>query len=424
LDSAGEFFIDKTTNTVYFYVPLAGYSDAQKIASLNAGSFLTALDADLVETYDATDVLFERITFQNGRRGGAAVRFGARVEFKGCTFRRFNTLAAFVGSGVDHRFLSCDFYDLDESAINIIAGDRATLTPARHEVVNCWFRDFAKECMSYRPAIDLWGVGNRVASCRIEDGPHIGFVFHGNDHVIEYTDLVRLCKETNDSGAVLIARDFTFRGNKVYYNRFSDIRSYQIGTHSNFAVGVFLDDLSSGTEVSMNLFYDVQIGIILGGGRDNKIDNNFFFDTPKPFQMDARGTSWAWNFWEEWGVDEMLAAVPYQSSLWRTRYPQLYDIVHDDPETPKRNDLTRSVQVGNTNWMTLYDGLVAVTNKRREYSIYSYFNSVTVGDPGFLDMENGNYEFGPMSRLAWMKVKPIYPEQIGLFTDTYRTWLP
>ncbi len=424
VNAPGEFFIDRTTNTVYFYVPLAGFTDAQKIASMNAGSFLTALDTDLVETYDASDVLFEKITFQNGRRGAVAVRYGARVEFKGCTFRRFNTLAAFVGSGVDHQFLSCDFYDLDESALKIVAGDRATLTPAGHRVVNCWFRDYAKECMSYRSGVDLWGVGHRVTSCRIEEAPHSGLVFHGNDHVVEYTDFKRLCLETIDAGAVYIGRDFTFQGNKVLYNRFEDIKSYQLGTHSNFAVGVFLDDMSSGTEVAMNLFYDVQIGVIVGGGRDNKLENNYFFDMTKAVQFDARGTSWASNFWTEWDVPSMLAAVPYRSQLWRTRYPNLYNIVNDDPQLPKRNDLARSVFVGGTDWLTFHDGLVPVTNKRKSYSVYSYFNSVTLGDPGFADMENGNFQFGLMSQLAWKKIKTIYPDQIGMYTDQYRTWLP
>ncbi len=424
VDAPGEFFVDRSTSTVYFYVPLAGYSDAQKIASLNSGSFLTALDANLVEVYDASDIVFENITFQNGRQGGIDIKYGTRVEVKGCTFRRFNTLAAFVGSGYDNMFLSCDFYDLDEGALQIMAGDRATLTPARHQVVNCWFHDFGNECMSYRPGVDLWGVGNRVASCRIEDGPHTGFVFHGNDHVLEYSDFERLCTETIDVGAVLIARDPTFQGNKVLYNRFRDIRSYQIGTHSNFTVGVCLDDMSCGTEVAMNLFYDVQIGILIGGGRDNKVDNNFFFDMTKGIQMDARGTSWASNFWSDWNVPAMLAAVPYRSALWKSRYPMLYSIVSDDPEEPKRNDVTRSVFVGGTDWTTLHDGLRAVTSKRREYNLYAYFNSVTLGDPGFVDMDGGNFEFGRMSNLAWKKIRPIYPEQIGLYLDQYRTSLP
>ena len=424
LDAPYEYFIDRGAATLYFYPPLGGFTDAQKIASLNTGSYLTALDEPLVRTYDARDVVFESITFQNGRRGAVDVRYGGRVEFRGCTFRRFGTLAALVGSGQDHRFLSCDFYDLDEGAVQIIGGDRATLTPVGHQVVNCWFRGYGKECMAYRAAVDLWGVGQRVTNCRIEEAPHVGLVFHGNDHIVENTDFERLCLETIDAGAVYIGRDPTFQGNQVIYNRFRDIRSYQIGTHSNFAVGVFLDDMACGTNVAMNLFYDVQIGVAGGGGRDNKLDNNFFFDTPKAVQFDARGTSWASDFWTAWNVPAMLAAVPYKGTLWRARYPNLARIEYDEPAVPKRNDLTRSVNVGNTDWLTFYDGLQPVTNKRREYSVYSYFNSATIGNPGFTDMQAGNYTFDRMSRLAWAKVKTIYPDQIGLYLDQYRTWLP
>lgn len=424
LDGPGEYFIDKATNIVYFYVPLIGQTDAQKIASLNAGTYITALDDFLVETYDSSDMQFERITFQNGRRGAVYVRWGARVEFKGCTFRRFNTLAALVGSGTDHLFLSCDFYDLDEDGLRIVAGDRPTLTPAGHEIRNCWFRDFAKVCMSYRAGVDLWGVGHRVSNCRIEDAPHSGLVFHGNDHTLEFTEFERLCLETNDSAAVYHPRDFTMQGTRIYYNSFKDIRSYQTGTHSNFAVGVFLDDMASGVDVSMNIFKDVQIGTIIGGGRDNKLTNNFYFDSETSIQADARGTSWASDFWTAWNVPAMLAAVPYQSMLWRSRYPELAKLVNDDPQLPRRNDITRCVSVGATNWMVLQDGMETVTNKRRPYNYYAYFNSATLTNPGFTDIENGNYTFGAMSPLAWMKVKPIYPDQIGMFTDAYRTWLP
>jgi hypothetical protein len=424
VDSPGEYFIDRATNTMYFYVPLVGSTDAQKIAALNAGSYLTALDDYLVETYDSSDVQFENITFQNGRGGAVYVRYGNRVEFRGCTFRRFNTLAAQVGSGVDHLFLSCDFYDLDEAGLRIVAGDRPTLTSAGHQIRNCWFRDFAKVCMSYRAGIDLWGVGHRVSNCRVEEAPHSGLVFHGNDHTVEFSEFERLCLETNDSAAIYHPRDFTMQGSKITYNRIRDVRSYQTGTHSNFAVGVFLDDMASGVEVSMNIFEDVQIGTIVGGGRDNKLVNNFYFNSETSVQVDARGTSWASDFWTAWNVPAMLAAVPYQNSLWRSRYPDLSRLTIDDPELPKRNDVTRCVSVAATNWMVLQDGMQTVTTKRRPYNYYAYFNSVTFGDPGFTDMENGDYTFGAMSPLAWMKIKPIYPDQIGMYIDAYRTWLP
>lgn len=424
LDSPGEYFIDRVGRKIYFYAPLEGYTPAQKIDSLNSGSFLTSLDDNLIETYDARDVTFENITFQNGRRGAVDVRYGARVAFKGCTFRRFGTQAALIGSGTDHKFQSCDFYDLDEGALVIHGGNRTTLTSVGHEVVNCWFRDYAKECMAYRVAIDLWGVGHRVANCRIEDAPHSGLVFHGNNHVVERTDFERLCLETIDASAVYIGRNPTFQGNKVTYNRFRDIRSYQTGTHSNFAVGVFLDDMSHGTDVSMNLFYDVQIGVIIGGGRDNRVFNNYFFDNDKSVQVDARGTAWASGFWNEWNIPAMLAEVPYTGTLWRSQYPFLASYPNDQPNLPKRNDIYQNVSVAAGTWLTLYDGLQSVTRKKDQYSVYENFNSVTLGDPGFRNMAAYDYRFDKMSNLAWMKIKTIYPDQIGLYLDSYRTSLP
>jgi hypothetical protein len=263
-----------------------------------------------------------------------------------------------------------------------------------------------------------------VSNCRIEDAPHTGLVFHGNNNIVEKTDFERLCLETIDASAVYVGRNPTFQGNKVYYNRFRDIKSYQIGTHSNFAVGVFLDDMACGTDISMNLFYDVQIGVIVGGGRDNSVINNYFFDSPKAVQVDARGTSWASGFWADWGIAAMLLEVPISSQVWRENYPYLYMHAHDNPERPKRNDVTKNVNVGNLDWTTLHDGLVPATNTRKDYAVYINYNSVTLGDPGFNNMAAGNYEFGKMSLLAWLKVKTIYPDQIGLYLDQYRTNLP
>ena len=110
--------------------------------------------------------------------------------------------------------------------------------------------------------------------------------------------------------------------------------------------------------------------------------------------IQARGVSEGAATPTAWNVPAMLAAVPYQSPLWRLRYPELYRLVQDDPEEPKRNDITRCVSVGATNWMVLQDGMQVVTNKRRPYNYYSYFNSVTLGDPGFTNMANGEVENG------------------------------
>ncbi len=420
IDSPGEFFIDRTTSIVYFYVPLEGASDAQKIASLNAGTSLTSVPSALVETYDASDVTFENITFQNGRGSGAWVRYGARVAFKGCTFRRFDYTAVVVGSGIDHTILSCDFYELGEGGVTMFGGDRLTLKRSGFLVENCHFRDFGRQSKSYKPAIDLWGVGHRVSRCKIEDAPHSGVILHGNNNIVEFTEFNRVCLETNDSGAIYIGRNVTFHGNKVWYNRFSDLRTRIDGDYSNFVAGVYLDDMAQGTEVSMNLFKDVQIGTIVGGGRDNKVVNNYFFDTDDAVHVDGRGLSWASDFMSAWNVPAMLAEVPYKGSIWKKQYSKLPNFLKDKPETPKRNYITNNVDVGDGSMLVVWDNL-KVSTKSSAYPVFYYRNSVGMVDPGFADMANENYWFATSSPLGKLKIKPIDPELMGLYLDEYRT---
>lgn len=423
IDSPGEYFIDRSNGMVYFYVPLEGASDAQKIQSLNAGTSLTGVATTLVETYDASDVTFENITFQNGRGSGAWVRYGARVAFKGCTFRRFDYTAVVIGSGIDHTLFSCDFYELGEGGVVIFGGDRTTLKRSGHLVENCHFRDYGRQCKSYRPAIDLWGVGHRVAHCKIEDAPHSGVILHGNNNIVEYNEFDRLCLETNDSGAIYLGRNVTFQGNKIWYNKFTNLETQIDGDYSNFVAGVYLDDMAQGTEITMNVFNNVQIGTIVGGGRDNKIVNNYFFDCGSAVNVDGRGLSWASDFMTAWNVPGMLADVPYKGSVWKKQYSKLPKYLTDKPETPKRNYVTNNVNVGDLDWLAVFDNL-KVSTKSSAYPVYSSKNSATFGDPGFADMANENYWFDKKSPLGKMKIKPIDVGMIGMYLDEFRTILP
>ena len=414
VDSANEYYIDRVARKVYFYPPLDGYTDAQKIASLNAGSFLTSLDEPLVEAYDTADINFENITFQNGRRGAVSIKYGARIAFNGCTFRRFGTVAAQALSGTDHSFNSCDFYDLDEGGVTLQGGDRNTLTPGGHLVENCWFHDYSEVCRTYRAAIDLWGVGCKVSHSRVEDAPHQGIAIHGNNHVIEYTDFARLCQETTDAGAVYINRNVTQQGNKVWYNRFTDLWSNQQSALSNFVVGVYMDDMASGTEVSFNYFDNVQFGAVVGGGRDNIVDNNEFHNMGKAAMFDARGTSWASNFWTSWNVPAMLAEVPYTGVIWRAAYPKLANYVTDSPSRPKRNILTNNVYFGSSDWLLLNDGLT--------------LSDTLVGDPAIYAANNR------INSAQWLFDLPATSSRgggnrideglIGLYYNQWRTYVP
>jgi hypothetical protein len=231
-----------------------------------------------------------------------------------------------------------------------------------------------------------------------------------------------VCLETNDSGAVYLGRNPTYQGNKVWYNKFSEIWTEQSGAYSNFVTGVYLDDMACGSNVSMNVFENVQIGAVIGGGRDNTLKNNYFFDTDKAVHVDARGTSWASDFMTAWDVPGMLGAVPYKGATWKKAYSKFPNYLKDKPELPKRNTVAYSVNVGNLDRLLLLDG-VKLSTKSSSGPLYGPNNSVTLTDPGFADMAGGNYWFPKNSKLAKLKIKEIDPTLIGLYYDEYRTYI-
>lgn len=421
LDEAGEYFVDRAASVVYFYPPLSGLTDTRIAEYLNVGTRLTALDANLVEVNSAQDVTFENITFQNGRRSGVLVRYGSRIAFKGCTFRRFNYHGAVVVNGQSHLFLSCNFYDLDEAGVTITGGDRVNLTSSGHLIQNCHFRDYAKLCRAYRPAIDVWGVGSTIRNCRMENAPHSGVILRGNNQAVEKSEFVDLCRETSDAGAIYIGRNPTFQGNRVTNNRFQDIWTRISGNYSNFTAGVYMDDMVSGLEVHNNLFKNVQIGAVVGGGSDINLNNNYFISNGKSVHFDARGTSWASDFMTRWNVPGMLSEVPYQQSPWTASYQYLPYYFVDQPERPKRDTLTHSVSVGNADWLLLLDNLTTSSDPSTNPQILAANNVVSLTDPGFVDMANENFAFQSGSVMASLGIAPLDTSVIGLYTDIYRS---
>ena len=49
---------------------------------------------------------------------------------------------------------------------------------------------------------------------------------HGNDHLVERNEIHDVCLETDDSGAIYLGQDPTYRGNRVRHNFIHDIGNY------------------------------------------------------------------------------------------------------------------------------------------------------------------------------------------------------
>ena len=192
------------------------------------------------------------------RGSGVEIIGGRHNLVAGCTLRNIGTVGAAIGgvvedierrlyndtmftpnAGTDNGVVSCDIYNTGECGIILAGGDRRTLEPGRNYAVNNRIYNFGRWVRTYRPAVFLCGVGNRVAHNLMHDAPHTAVFFLGNDHILEFDEVYRVCAETGDAGAFYIGGDWSHRGSVVRYNYFHDLGASLEGAAASVVLWVF-----------------------------------------------------------------------------------------------------------------------------------------------------------------------------------------
>ena len=400
IDLPGEWCLDRESGTIYFWPP-APIAEARATVSV-LGNMITLKGV--------SHVSIRRLIVECGRGRGIVVSAGNHVEVAGCTIRNLADWAVTISGGSNCGVTSCDISGVGNGGITLSGGDRRTLTPANHYAVNNHIRDFSRINRMCRPAVSLGGVGNRAAHNLIHDGPHQAMSFGGNDHLIELNEIHNVCYEANDGGAIYAGYEWTMRGTVIRHNFMYNIT----GLKGRGCVGIYLDDMFSGTTISGNVFHQVTMAAFIGGGRDNTVENNIFVDCKRAMHMDARAMGWAKPAMAPDGIIwKRLAAMPYKDPLWSKRYPRLVGIVDDDPPAPKGNLIARNVFYQCKPWDDIYK--VARPFAQVE-------NNLVDVDPHFVDVAKMNFQLKDDSPV-YQKVpgfQKIPFEQIGLFDDEYR----
>ena len=267
LDTPGEYYLDRQTGILYFWPP----SPME-----NNRAIVSMMKEPLVSLNGASYITLSGLIFEDSR--GAAIRVvkGENVLVAGCQIRNFGTNGVEIKGGIRHGVISNDVYNIGETGIVLNGGDRKTLTPAKHYAINNHIHNYARWVKTYRAGISIQGVGNLIAHNLIHDAPHNAILLSGNDHIIEFNNIHHVCLETGDAGAFYMGRDYTQRGNIIRYNYFHNLSGIQKQKGFTEVMAVYLDDGASGTTIYGNLFYKVQRGVLIGGGRDNKVENNIF----------------------------------------------------------------------------------------------------------------------------------------------------
>ena len=394
LDQPGEFYVDRKAGILYFWPPAP---------IKNAEVFVSIMETPLVSIEGASQIIFQGITFEHVRGDGFLINGGSQDVIAGCTVRNIGCTGISIQGSTVSGVQSSDLYNIGETGIAINAGDRITLTPGRCFAVNNHIHHFSRFSRTYRPAILIYGVGNRAAHNLMHDAPHSAILFHGNDHVMEFNETHHVCMETSDAGGFYTGRDFSWRGNVIRYNYF-----HHMGTGD--VRSVYIDDCASGMRIYGNVFHKAKMGVCIGGGRDCIVENNLFVDCHPSVFVDARGMNWAKPTVDGY-MKQQLEAMPYRTSPWKDRYPELLTLYDDEPGAPKYNRVQQNVSFGGR-WLQVID---PICNE-----LFTFKDNMVDADPGFVDFAGEDFRLRDDSPAFKLGFKRIPMEEIGLQKDEYR----
>jgi hypothetical protein len=404
LDAPGEWYLDRETGILYFYPPQPVINDRVTVS-------VTPL---LVQTKDTSFVTLRGFTFEAARKRAVQVSGGTGMRVAGCTVRNIGGDGINISEGTNNGVLSCDLYRLGGSGIGLSGGDRTTLTPANNFADNNHIHDYGRWYRMYNPAISLQGVGNRATHNLIHDAPHMAIQFGGNDHLMEFNEIYRVCTESNDAGAIYAGRNWTMRGTIIRNNYLHDITGFE----GRGCVGVYLDDMFCGTAIVGNVFHNVTRAAFIGGGRDNTVENNLFINCNPALHIDARAMNWAGYHADEWikeGREKgTVSEIAYDKAPYKDKYPKLVGMLDDEPKSPKGNTVAKNVC-----WGGAWDEVEEVARQ------YVTFTDNRVGeDPKCVDIANFDFTLKPDSPALANGFQPIPMEKIGLRMDDLRPSWP
>ena len=173
----------------------------------------------------------------------------------------------------------------------------------------------------------------------------------GNDNLFEYNTISHACYECTDTGAFYVGRSWSERGNVVRFNTFDTIKpTERLAQKSCSQNAFYLDDQMSGYDFYGNTIINATTGILLGGGRRNRIHSNRFIDNDLDIAFDNRGMNWMADYCnfnctgytpnpaQQAGCFRpKLEALHYKQPPYSTAYPELVDLYAYHPCVPVDN---------------------------------------------------------------------------------------
>ncbi len=349
LNAPGEWFYDEAAKKIRFIAP----------TGINPTEIVMSSLPNLLVAEGIKNVSFKNINFQYSTATAVMVTRSDDIKLDELDVHNIGGNGVEIAEGQNVQFINSRVYQIGTIGVLVYGGDKNTLQPTKHIIRNNNIYETGTLLMARSPAVWLSGIGIELSHNLLAQGPVTGLWINGNDNLIEKNEIQHFCLQASDCGAIYAGHDWSERGNVIRNNYIHDITGYglqsvdvannQVVYSDTASVGVYLDDGASGFEVSYNIFENAgTMSIQVGGGRDNKIFNNYFKTNYYAVWVDDRWPAYDWNL-----MQQGLNASPYQTALWQEKYPELAAPMFNRT-WPEANKIERNIMIsGKANGLLL-----------------------------------------------------------------------
>ncbi len=254
VNTAGDYWIDRTNGVVYFLPPAGDPTSHETV--------ITTLQAPLLWVDNtASYIVFDGLTVEAGQM--FLMRVAApNITIKNSTFRNAGGTGIIVGN-TNVTIDRCKFYGLVGSGVSFVGHDvqyMPSTGSASCTIKNSELYRVGRYALCRVPAITLGGGSNHLVQHNyIHDVPNMGIYHLAVSATVEYNIFQRTGLHGFDSGAVYSWNNVN-SNNTVRYNIFRDVQmntTYPGTTNNGYdVVGVYCDDFTTGFTVFANVCYN------------------------------------------------------------------------------------------------------------------------------------------------------------------------
>ena len=405
LDEPGEFFIDGENKILYFYPP--------ENSTRNSVIYLSTLGETMFQLKDTSYITIRGLEIQATRHTAFQVEGGEENLIAYNEIKNIGGYAAAIKSGYHNGAVGNHVIRAD-GGFSLGGGDMFTLTRAENYLENNHVEDFTRITKTYRGAMTVSGVGNRMSHNEMNNGQHLAMQFADCYNVIEFNEIYDVLQDVDDSGSIYGGASWVWRRNEIRNNYFHDFTGGDM-THGNACV-YFDDNLANGI-VTGNIFLNVNGRGIQSTGWDQNWQNNIFIDVRQPLSLKTYHAEFSEPLYadDEYYIDygkhyNLFNTYPWNEELWLSHFPEMEGWDKKDMRFSERATIRNNVMVN--------CGVNDIHDQVYENAL-SIENNITMDDPGFMDMKNRDFRLKENAAVysALPEFKDVQFEKMGRYDD-------